>query len=56
MLTAHKSGVVDTVMLGFSAIRCEGSAVAVTVAVVDFGVDGMLRFATLAQEVIDAVD
>ena len=56
MLTAHKSGVVDTVMLGFSAIRCECSAVAVTVAVVDFGVDGMLRFATLAQEVIDAVD
>jgi hypothetical protein len=32
-------------MLGFSAV-------AVAVAVVDFVVDGMLRFATLAQEVI----
>jgi hypothetical protein len=38
-------------MSGFSgagdAVRCAGA--------VEFGVDGMLRFAMLAQEVIDAV-
>jgi len=46
LAAAHKSGGDDIGMLGFSAV-----AVAVAVAV-EFGVDGMLRFATLAQEVI----
>jgi hypothetical protein len=36
-------------MLGFSAILVVGAGAG---AATDFGVDGMLRFATLAQEVI----
>ncbi len=46
LAAAHKSG------SGFSGITCTGAGSAVT----DFGADGMLRFATLAQEVIGMND
>ena len=48
-LTAHNSGSGLNGMLGFSAILVVGAGAG---AATDFGVDGMLRFATLAQEVI----